>query len=103
MVPPVGGIFGCFGGAVCTLFPPFSFFLLLNIPQIRNQWKATGLHGEDADSAGCQHSQPGQSSKRQLPITAAGPVDYQRWLAGLPQVPKIFPTKSIVNRAHFFD
>lgn len=108
MVLPVAGIFGYFGGAVGALFL-LLFFFLLYIPEACNRWEATGLHGEDTDSPGCQHPQSDQSPQRQLPVFAAGPLDHQRWLAGLSEVLKSFPTISLCIRVHlqnvrgFFD
>ncbi len=88
MVLSVAGIFGYFGGAVGPLFL-LLFFRFLS--ETRSRWKETGLHGEDADSPGCQHPQSDQSPQRQLPFFAAGPLDHQRRLAGLSEVPKSFP------------
>lgn len=88
MVLPVAGIFGCFGGAVGALFLLLFFFLLL--PETCSQWEATGLHGEDAGSPGCQHPQSDQSPQRQFPFFAAGSLDHQGRLAGLSEVPKTF-------------
>lgn len=82
----VAGIFGYFGGAVGALFL-LLFFLLLSISGICSRWEATGLHGEDAGSPGCQHPQSDQSPQRQLPFFAVGPIDHQRRLAGLFEVP----------------
>lgn len=47
-------IFGYFGGAVGPLLLLLIFFLLY-VPKTCDRWEATGLHGEDADSPGCQH------------------------------------------------
>lgn len=90
MVLPVAGIFGFFGGAVGAFFLLLLSFLL-DISETCDRWEATGLHGEDADSPGCQHAQSDQSPQRQLPFFAAGPLDHQRRLAGLSEVPKNFP------------
>lgn len=80
MVLLVVCIFGYFGGAVGTLLLLLIFFLLY-VPKTCDRWEATGLHGEDADSPGCQHPQSDQSAQRQLPVSAAGSLDHQRWLA----------------------
>lgn len=91
MVLPVAGISGYFGGAVGALFLLlFFFYFFLCVPETRSQWKATRLHGENADPPGCQHPQSDQSPQRQLPFFAAGPLDHQRRLAGLSEVPKSF-------------
>ena len=90
MVLLVAGIFGYFGGAVGALFLLLLFFFLLCISETCGWWEAAGLHGEDADSPGCQHPQSDQGPQRQLPFAAAGPLDHQRRLAGLSQVPKSF-------------
>lgn len=86
VVPFVAGIFGCFSGAVGAFF---SIFFSFHVPKTCKQRKASGFHGEDADSPGCQHSQPDQSPQRQLPFVAAGSLHNQRWVAGLSQV--LFP------------
>lgn len=88
VVPFMAGIFGCFCGAVGSFFSVL-FFFFFHGPKSCDRREAAELHGEDADSPGCQHSQPAQSPKRQLPFVAAGSLHYQRWLAGLPQV--LFP------------
>lgn len=90
MVLLVVGIFGYFGCAVSALFLLFLFFLFY-IPETCSRWEATGLHGEDADSPGRQHPQSDQSPQRQLPLFAAGPLDHQRRVVGLSEVPMSLP------------
>lgn len=80
-------ISGYFGGALGALLL-LLIFLPLRLPKTCNRGEAAGLHGEDADSPGCQHPQPDPSPQRQLPVSAAGPLDHQRWLARLFKVPR---------------
>lgn len=88
MVLLVAGIFDYFGGAVGALFLLFLFFsCLLYVPETCSRWAETGFYGENIDSPGCQHPQPDKSPQRQLPFVAAGPLDHQRRLAGLSEVP----------------
>ena len=88
VVLPVAGIFGYFGGAVGTLF---LLLVPLDLSETCGWWEATGFHGENVGSPGCQHPQSDQSPQRQLPLVAAGPLDHQRRLAGLPEVPNSSP------------
>lgn len=100
MVLPVAGISGYFAGAVGALFLlllRLFFFLLLCISEGCSRREAAGLHGEDPDPPGCQHPQSGQSPQRQLPLLAAGPLDHQRRLAGLSEVPQINPEHATSN------
>lgn len=80
-------ISGCFSGALGALLL-LLIFLPLRLPKTCEHGEAAGLHGEDADSPGCQHPQPDPSAQRQLPVSAAGPLDHQRWLARLFKVPR---------------
>lgn len=97
-VLPVAGIFGYYGGAVGALFfLLLLFFFLLYISEVCSRCEATWLHGEDADPPGCQHPQSDQSPQRQLPLSAAGPLDHQRRLAGLSEVLKSFSTSICIG------
>lgn len=87
MVLLVVRISGYFGGALGA-FLRLLIFLPLRLPKTCERGEAAGLHGEDADSPGCQHPQPDPSAQRQLPVSAAGPLDHQRWLARLFKVPR---------------
>lgn len=80
-------ISGYFGGALGALLL-LLIFLPLRLPKTCERGEAAGLHGEDADSPGCQYPQPDPSAQRQLPVSAAGPLDHQRWLARLFKVPR---------------
>lgn len=80
-------ISGYFGGALGALLL-LLIFLPLRLPTTCKRGEAAGLHGEDADSPGCQDPQPDPSAQRQLPVSAAGPLDHQRWLARLFKVPR---------------
>lgn len=87
MVLLVVRISGYFAGALGA--PALLLILLhLGVPETCERREAAGLHGEDADSPGCQHPEPDPSAQRQLPVSTAGPLDHQRRLARLFKVPR---------------
>lgn len=90
MVLLMDGISGYFVSAVGAFFLLLFFFFFLYTPEICSRWKAIRLHGENADTPGCQHPQSDQSPQRQLPFFAAGPLDHQRRLAGLSEVSEFY-------------